>query len=45
MGVTSTKGSGLGLYHIKEILEEMNNSLINVYKVEEGIKFIIRFKL
>jgi hypothetical protein len=45
MGVTTTKGSGLGLYHIKEILEEMNTSIINVYRLEQGIKFIIRFKL
>jgi len=45
MGVTTTKGSGLGLYHIKEILEEMQNSTIEVEKVEQGIKFIIRFNI
>ncbi|MEK6658672.1 MAG: ATP-binding protein [Campylobacterota bacterium] len=45
MGITTTKGSGLGLYHVKEILKEMNNSVINVYQQNSGIKFIIRFKL
>lgn len=44
MGITTTKGSGLGLYHVKEILKEMNNSDINVYQQNSGIKFIIRFK-
>jgi len=45
MGVTTTKGSGLGLYHIKEILDEMNNSTINVSKLDQGIKFTIRFNV
>jgi len=45
MGVTTTKGSGLGLFHIKEILEEMNHSSINVYRLDKGIKFILRLKL
>lgn len=45
MGVTTTKGSGLGLYHIKEILEEMNHSTIKVYRLDKGIKFILRLKL
>jgi signal transduction histidine kinase len=45
MGITTTKGSGLGLYHVKEILKEMNNSLVNAYHQDIGIKFIIRFKL
>ena len=45
MGVTTTKGSGLGLYHIKEILEEMNHSTISVYKLDKGIKFLLRLKL
>jgi anti-sigma regulatory factor (Ser/Thr protein kinase) len=45
MGITTTKGSGLGLFHVKEILKEMKNSVINVYKQDSGIKFIIRFKL
>ncbi len=45
MGVTTTKGSGLGLFHIKEILEEMNHSTINAYRLDKGIKFILRLKL
>jgi signal transduction histidine kinase len=44
MGFTTTNGSGLGLYHIKEILKEMNNSTIYVDRLEQGIKFTIRFK-
>ena len=45
MGITTTKGSGLGLYHIKEILQEMNQSSIEVEAKDKGIKFIIRFKI
>ncbi len=45
MGVTTTSGSGLGLYHVKEILEEMNKSSIEVDKLEKGIKFKIRLKI
>ena len=45
MGITTTKGSGLGLYHVREILKEMKNSVINSYQQNSGIKFIIRFKL
>lgn len=45
MGITTTKGSGLGLYHVREILKEMQSSVINAYQQNFGIKFIIRFKL
>lgn len=45
MAITTTKGSGLGLYHVREILEEMNNSKISVYKQGIGVRFIIRFKI
>lgn len=44
MGVTTTDGSGLGLYHIKELLAEMKSE-ISVEKQSKGIKFIIRFKI
>lgn len=45
MGITTTKGSGLGLYHVREILKEIQNSVINACQQTSGIKFIIRFKL
>jgi signal transduction histidine kinase len=44
MGVTRTNGSGLGLYHIKELLTEMKSD-ITVEEQQEGIKFLIRFKI
>ncbi len=44
IAVSKTKGSGLGLYHIRELLNEMK-STISVVKQDKGIKFLIRFKL
>lgn len=44
MGITTTDGSGLGLYHIKELLSEMK-STITVERQPKGIKFLIRFKI
>lgn len=44
MGVTTTNGSGLGLYHVKELLKEMK-SYISVERQNIGIKFLIRFKI
>ncbi len=41
-GYTTTSGSGIGLSHIKEILEE-NNSSIELEKTEGGVKFKIIF--
>lgn len=45
IGVTTTSGSGLGLHHIKESLQRMKNSTIEVFKMDSGIKFIIRIML
>ena len=45
IGITTTSGSGLGLHHIKESLQRMKNSTIEVIKMNKGIKFIIRFKI
>lgn len=45
IGITTTSGSGLGLHHIKESLQRMKNSTIEVIKMDKGIKFIIRFKI
>lgn len=44
MGVTTTTGSGLGLYHIKELLAEMKSEIL-VERQSQGIKFLIRFKV
>lgn len=44
MGITTTTGSGLGLYHIKELLNEMKSE-ISVERQSQGIKFLIRFKI
>ena len=41
---TTTTGSGLGLYHIKELLKEMKSD-ISVERQNQGIKFLIRFKI
>ena len=44
MGITTTTGSGLGLYHVKELLKEMKSD-ISVERQNQGIKFLIRFKI
>jgi len=44
MGITTTDGSGIGLYHIKELLSEMKSN-ITVERQPKGIKFLIRFKI
>ena len=45
IGITTTSGSGLGLHHIKESLQRMKRSTIEVEKINKGIKFIIRLKV
>ena len=45
IGITTTSGSGLGLHHIKESLQRMKKSTIEVNKMDKGIKFIIRLKV
>lgn len=40
-GITTTRGSGLGLYHVSNILTEMRNSTIKVNPLKKGIEFII----
>jgi hypothetical protein len=42
-GFTTTKGSGLGLYHIKEIVEKMNGNISVDNKVNKGVVFRITF--
>ncbi len=42
-GVTTTKGSGLGLYHVRETLKEMRGSTIHLKEGEEaGFGLVIR---
>ncbi|MCK6622149.1 MAG: ATP-binding protein [Calditrichaceae bacterium] len=41
-GFTTTAGSGLGLFHVKQILEELNGSISLNPELEKGIEFIIR---
>ncbi|HCE4655904.1 TPA: sensor histidine kinase [Vibrio parahaemolyticus] len=43
MGVTTTDGSGLGLYHVKQVINEMGGSIEADPTYEGGAKFIIRF--
>ncbi len=41
MGISTTSGSGLGLYHIKEILGEMGGSIEYNDEYKNGAQFII----
>lgn len=38
-------GTGLGLYIVKSIIEEYNNSSISIIKIDDGLTFKITFKL
>lgn len=41
---TSTNGSGLGLYHTKEVIEKMGGSITVNNKFKQGVEFILKFK-
>lgn len=41
---TSRRGSGIGLYHIKEIIEKLNGTISINNKTNKGVEFIISFK-
>lgn len=41
---TSRRGSGIGLYHIKEIIEKLNGRITVNNKLNKGVEFIISFK-
>ena len=41
---TTTNGSGLGLYHTKEVIEKMGGSITVNNKLEKGVEFILKFK-
>lgn len=40
-GFTTTSGSGLGLFHVKQIIERMNGKIKVNTKVNKGVKFIV----
>lgn len=41
---TSKRGSGIGLYHVKEIIEKLNGTITVNNKISRGVEFIITFK-
>jgi signal transduction histidine kinase len=42
-GFSTTDGSGLGLYHVRQILDEMGASISLDSATEEGSRFVLRF--
>lgn len=43
-GITTTRGSGLGLYHVKRIVTEQNGTIELNQEVDKGIELIINLK-
>lgn len=43
IGFTTTDGSGLGLSHAKEVMEEMNGEIAYNQESEDGAEFILKF--
>ncbi|APR67512.1 hypothetical protein CN03_11555 [Thalassolituus oleivorans] len=43
LGVTTTDGSGLGLHHVRQVVNEMGGSITVDAEYSDGAKFIIRF--
>ncbi|MCA0335160.1 MAG: ATP-binding protein [Bacteroidetes bacterium] len=41
---TSRRGSGIGLYHVKEIIENLNGAIKVNNKLSKGVEFLISFK-
>lgn len=41
---TTTNGSGLGLYHVREILKSLKSEITVNNKYRKGVEFIIKFK-
>lgn len=42
-GVTTTDGAGLGLYYIKQYVEQMNGTVCAEKNTEKGMSFILRW--
>jgi signal transduction histidine kinase len=43
-GFTTTSGSGLGLFHIRQVLGKMNSSIVVTKNIPKGAEFTITFK-
>lgn len=43
-GFTTTSGSGLGLFHVKQVLEKMSCEVSVNNKIKKGVEFILKFK-
>ncbi|MBU6500233.1 MAG: ATP-binding protein [Patescibacteria group bacterium] len=43
LGFTTTNGSGIGLYHVKQIVEKMGGT-VKAEAMEKGAEFVIRIK-
>lgn len=43
-GYTTTSGSGLGLFHVRQILNEMNSEIIANTQVKIGMEFILEVR-
>lgn len=41
---TSRRGSGIGLYHVKEIIENLNGTIEVNNELSKGVEFLISFK-
>lgn len=44
MGVTTTSGSGLGLFHVKQVLKELKGDISVNSALPKGLEFIIRVR-
>jgi signal transduction histidine kinase len=42
MGYTTTQGSGLGLYHVRQVLGEMGGTIELDESAAKGVAFIIK---
>ncbi|MCF5504240.1 hypothetical protein GIV76_16640, partial [Pseudomonas syringae] len=42
MGYTTTQGSGIGLYHVRQALGEMGGSIELDDQLEKGLGFVIK---
>jgi signal transduction histidine kinase len=41
---TTTNGSGLGLFHTKEVIKKMGGNILVNNKLKQGVEFILKFK-
>jgi signal transduction histidine kinase len=43
-GFTTSSGSGLGLYHVKQILGKISCEIVVNNRMKHGVEFILNFK-